>query len=431
MPSTRPIAVDLFAGAGGMSLGFEQAGFDVAAAVELDPIHCATHEFNFPTSGIVCNGVDQTDAGDVLDAIPHPDPDIAVVFGGPPCQGFSMIGKRSLDDPRNALVFHFLRLVVELQASYFVMENVSGLTLGKHRRFLSELIEEFERQGYDVLKPYKVLDAAHYGVPQRRRRLFLVGCRKGQLLPTYPPPTCIPADAVEDQVADLFGLPKGPTVWDALSDLPEADSLEALLEDDSIRVDFGTPSDYAAVLRGLKTDSEDYSIGRIHDPNVLTASLRTVHTAKSRSRFESTAHGDAEPVSRFRKLDPDGLCNTLRAGTASNRGAFTSPRPIHPYTPRCITVREAARLHSYPDWFRFHATKWHGFRQVGNSVPPLLARSVAASVMDVIGTPPSVSESALELGDESLLHLTMTQAAARYGVDPHVIAPRTRAVAQP
>ncbi len=88
-------------------------------------------------------------------------------------------------------------------------------------------------------------------------------------------------------------------------------------------------------------------------------------------RFLATKHGDTEPISRFHKLDPKGVCNTIRAGTASDRGAFTSPRPIHPFSPRCITVREAARLHSYPDWFRFHVTKWHGFRQIGNSVPPL------------------------------------------------------------
>src|SRR5437660_4657073 len=91
-----------------------------------------------------------------------------------------------------------------------------------------------------------------------------------------------------------------------------------------------------------------------------------------------------ESISRFLKLSPDAYCNTLRAGTASDRGAFTSPRPIHPVTPRCITVREAARLHSYPDWFRFHATKWHGFRQIGNSVPPLLALAVAREIARVL-----------------------------------------------
>ncbi len=117
------------------------------------------------------------------------------------------------------------------------------------------------------------------------------------------------------------------------------------------------------------------------DRSLLTSSTRTVHSPASIERFRTVANGQLEKISHFLKLDPDGICNTLRAGTPSNRGAFTAPRPIHPSAPRCITVREAARLHSYPDWFRFHSTKWHGFRQIGNSVPPLLARSVAQQML--------------------------------------------------
>src|SRR5208283_2426639 len=113
-----------------------------------------------------------------------------------------------------------------------------------------------------------------------------------------------------------------------------------------------------------------------------------------------------EPVSRFHKLDPHGICNTIRAGTASDRGAFTSPRPIHPSSPRCITVREAARLHSYPDWFRFHVTKWHGFRQIGNSVPPLLAQAVAAQIAAQLKPMPP-PQKPVKLGDPILLAMNM------------------------
>lgn len=130
-------------------------------------------------------------------------------------------------------------------------------------------------------------------------------------------------------------------------------------------------------------------------------------------------------MSRYLRLDPRGICNTLRAGTASDHGAFTTPRPIHPFSPRCITVREAARLHSYPDWFRFHVTKRHGFRQIGNSVPPLLARAVASKIR---GEFPEVgkSEGAAAPRNTELLSLGMSRAAARYGVATNVIAPRTR-----
>ena len=120
------------------------------------------------------------------------------------------------------------------------------------------------------------------------------------------------------------------------------------------------------------------------------------------------------------------MCNTLRAGTDSARGAFTSPRPIHPSLPRVITVREAARLHSYPDWFRFHATKWHGFRQIGNSVPPLLGRAVAAQILKALGLVASKPTKPLALGNTTLLELQMAQACAHFGVARNVIQQRSR-----
>jgi DNA (cytosine-5)-methyltransferase 1 len=131
-------------------------------------------------------------------------------------------------------------------------------------------------------------------------------------------------------------------------------------------------------------------------------------------------------VSRFYKLALDGICNTLRAGTASDRGAFTSPRPIHPVYPRCISVREAARLHSYPDWFRFHRTIWHGFRQIGNSVPPLLGRAVGARIAEALGVVPCKPTEVLELGPEELAAFNMKQAADHFSVSPKVIPPRKR-----
>jgi DNA (cytosine-5)-methyltransferase 1 len=422
---TKPIGVDLFAGAGGMSLGFEQAGFEVAAAVEYDPIHCAVHEFNFPECTTICRSVSDIDAAYIRHNSRIGTNDVDVVFGGAPCQGFSIIGKRAFDDPRNSLVHHFVRLVVDLNSKYFVFENVRGLTVGQHKRFLEEIIFEFGRRGYRVMEDYRVLNAADYGVPQDRRRLFLIGARKGMPLPDYPAPTHCPPTNGAKGAGSLFDL-RTPTVWEALRDLPEADDYEELLDRDWVRAQFATPSGYAARLRETEKDPRDFSTPRTFDAAVLTSSLRTVHTPLSRSRFAETKHGDTEPVSRFHKLNPNGVCNTLRAGTASDHGAFTSPRPIHPFSPRCITVREAARIHSYPDWFRFHVTKWHGFRQIGNSVPPLLARIVASSVGEALGNAPRRQNGELKLGDERLLSMDMSAAAVRYGVPPNVIPKRIR-----
>jgi DNA (cytosine-5)-methyltransferase 1 len=423
--SERPIGIDLFAGAGGMSLGFEQAGFDVVACVELDPIHCATHEFNFPQTKVICASVADVSGDDIRRRAALGKRKIDVVFGGAPCQGFSMIGKRALDDPRNRLVYHFVRIVKELDASYFVFENVKGLTVGEHKRFLQEIVEEFAASGYNVVLPWKVLNAAEFGVPQDRRRLFLMGAKRGLKLPKYPEVKCRKPGSPQ---GDL-DLPVGPCVWDALADLPEAEAYPQLIDGDTVKARYGQPSRYALMLRGFSNSDADYSHPRIYDRELLTSSARADHTPLSRKRFAATEHGDTEPVSRFHKLNPEGVCNTLRAGTASDRGAFTSPRPIHPFSHRCITVREGARLHSYPDWFRLHASKWHGFRQIGNSVPPLLARAVASAVVAALGVEPARPRKAIPLGDVALLNFDMREASARYDVPSNTIAKRQRLAA--
>ncbi|WP_199302134.1 DNA cytosine methyltransferase [Pseudanabaena cinerea] len=471
MENQRPIAVDLFAGVGGMTLGFEQAGFDVLASVEIDPIHCATHEYNFPMWTAICASVTEISGDDIRAKSKIGDRDVDVVFGGPPCQGFSMMGKRAFDDPRNQLVSHFMRLVKELNAKYFVMENVKGLTLGNHRQFLDEVIENFKENGYRILNPYKVLNASHFGVPQHRERLFLIGCRQDLTLPSYPSPSTKPAKAKRIP-KELLDLPDCPTVRDAIADLPDVAQYPELMQQDWCVAEFHEPqNDYSRYLRGFGSDKIDLSYSRYYNPkeltasllefnvygtevssrvkllehllskaeqeaktiissnvdaNLLTSSIGTLHTPMSISRFRSTANGEVEKISRFLKLDPDGICNTLRAGTPSNRGAFTAPRPIHPHEARCITVREAARLHSYPDWFRFHVTKWHGFRQIGNSVPPLLARAVATELREILGVKLKKPSQKVILSKAKDLQIKMVEAAEKYGVDPHVIEPRIR-----
>lgn len=426
MTAGRPLVVDLFAGAGGLSLGFEQAGYDVAAAVELDPIHSAVHEFNFAYSTTFCRSATTVTGDEIRARSAIGAREVHAVVGGAPCQGFSLIGKRALDDPRNALLGEFARIVLELQPRYFVLENVAGLTVGDHRKLLDEVIELFGGNGYQVLQPYRVLQAAEFGTPQSRRRLFLVGARNDVPLPSYPSSTHV-ARSIRGGEVPPGDLPFSPSVWDAIGDLPNADDYPELLDSDTVLAEFGEPSAYAAVLRGLVRDPLDFSRPRFFDEKLLTSSTRTVHTAVSIGRFAATAPGTTESISRFLRLHPEGVCNTLRAGTASDRGAHTSPRPIHPIQPRVITVREAARLHGYPDWFRFHATKWHGFRQIGNSVPPPLAKAVAASLLSADGVEPKYGKE-VEQGDASLLNLTSSQAERHFGILERVIPQRNRRV---
>jgi DNA (cytosine-5)-methyltransferase 1 len=397
-----------------MSLGFEQAGFDIAAAVEVDPIHACVHSYNFPRCAMLVRSVIGLSGTEIRDAAKLDGRRIDVVFGGAPCQGFSLIGHRALEDPRNALVGEFVRLVVELEARYFVFENVKGLTVGQHVSFLGEVVNAFRANGYTVLVPWQVLNAVNYGVPQSRERLFLIGARAGEPLPSYPQPTTRPPGVR----SDLFELPEGPTCQDALSDLPDPESYDSLISDDTAIVQrWRRPTEYASELRTQSAFDWHFGYRRSWDSSLLTSSMQTRHSHISQRRFLQTRQGEVEPISRFYKLPADGVSNTLRAGTDSARGAFTSPRPIHYSQPRCVTVREMARLHGFPDWFRFHKTKWHGARQIGNAVPPPLARHVAATVLLALGIVPVRPTVQLLLGDTSLLELDMSAAARFWNVD--------------
>ena len=324
-----------------------------------------------------------------------------------------MIGKRVLDDPRNSLVKDFVRIVRELDASYFVFENVKGLTVGRHRKFLDELFEEFEKVGYQVRAPWHVLNAADFGVPQNRERLILLGAKNGLKLPVYPLPTHV-RPGVESTILGGYG----PNCRDALDDLPDAEKFASLENSDSvITTRWGVPSAYAAELRCLEPRHWHFGYQRIWDPELLTSSIRTNHSEISRRRFMETQPGSVEPISRFFRLPPDGLSNTLRAGTDGARGAFTSPRPIHYRHPRCITVREMARLHGFPDWFRLHVTKWHGARQVGNAVPPALARIIGSAVIEAMKLTPTRPSGELSLGDEALLRMDLSQASKYWEIE--------------
>ena len=438
--SRRPVAVDLFAGAGGFSLGFEQAGFDILASIEYDPIHCAVHAYNFPRTEIVCADIRTLRAERIREAIGRGwrrhkrpagwDGEVDVVVGGPPCQGFSTGGKRRFDDVRNELVFGFARLVGELKPRYFVLENVPGmssLAVGPEDdapKLIDVLLKDFAARGY-VVAPPKILNAAEFGVPQQRRRLIVLGARSGCGLPAYPQAQTAPRGRRPTApAASSPDRPYCPTVWDAIGDLPDVDRTgglrftdETALSKRAIDRMHTTAAPYARTLLGLQEDREDRSYRRIWDETALTSSLRTIHAPTVTERFAATPQGHPEPISRLVRLHPQGISSTLRAGTHYERGSFNAPRPIHPVSNRVISVREAARLHSFPDWFRLHWTKWHGFRQVGNAIPPRLGRAIARELMSVLDVKPKTPKAAISLGDPELVALENLQAAERFGAD--------------
>jgi DNA (cytosine-5)-methyltransferase 1 len=412
--SGRPVAVELFSGAGGMTLGFEQAGFDVLASYDVDPIHVATHSFNFPRTISRCVDVSELTATTVrADVVKGwtlagragtPPRRIDCLFGGPSCQGYSEIGRMDRDDPRNGLIFEFVRLVAALKPRYFVMENVPGLASPRYANTMAELCAQIESAGYTLVGGGAIrLNANDFGVPQVRKRVFLVGARKREVLPAKP-----------------TGCDVRVTSAQAISDLPDVDTIHQLLESDEVRsAQFssrGRRSSYATSLgAGYGPDHLGYL--RTWERSLLTNSRRTEHSAATRARLRALGQGKVDPVSRLRRLAADSPSTTLRAGTGRDHGSFTASRPVHYSDARVVTVREAARLHSFPDWFRLHSTKWHGFRQVGNAVPPKLARAVGASVVAAIGCDLARPSSVLTLGDTDLLSLTLTAAAVRLGYD--------------
>jgi len=380
-----------------MGLGFEQAGFDVLVAVDADPQLAAIHKYNHPASRTICRDILGFGAR-AREELELGHAEIDVVLGGPPCQGFSVIGKRQFDDPRNDLVEAFAIAAVALRPRYVVMENVEGLALKPMRAHLDNAREILANAGYASADPF-VADAADFGVPQRRRRVLLLAWLGSERALSAP----VPTHASEERST----LRPMVTVNDAIGRL--ADQRRRASE----------------YVRWLNDANEHLSATRLGAPEDLTGMGLTKHSRATVDRFAATPQGAEETVSRYTRLRWDGQCHTMRAGTGPDHGSFMSARPIHPSQPRVITVREAARLHGYPDWFQFHRTKWHSFRGIGNSVPPPMARAVAASVVAALQLNPRKAGS-VGLGDAALLAHDPRQAADAFGVDPTKNVRRTR-----
>lgn len=430
LPDGRPTAIELFSGAGGMSLGFEAAGFDTLVAIDNNPIHVATHEWNFPLTRSLCADIETLSAEDILTSAKdhwskrYPDEswpgDIDCIFGGPSCQGFSEIGRRNPQDERNNLLSAFARHVAAIKPKYFVMENVPGLLAPVNDSIRTEALKIFVDSGYSLTakRPF-ILSAGDFGVPQARRRVFVVGNRKDV------PPVSVP-------VATCGKV----TVAEALDDLRCLELYKSLATKDSVQLSAAALAKLEAVasvyVRSLRNGSDSahgsYGLGysRPWDRTIVTSAGRTAHRKEVQERFRVTRQGAEELVSRLQRLRADGLAPTLRAGTGREHGSFTSARPIHHRYPRVITVREAARLHSFPDWFQFHITKWHGFQQIGNSVPPFLAEAIAREVIHALESSPLKNEANHESLDYKLLTFSLVEAAIHYGIDPATLPKESR-----
>ncbi len=368
----KPIGIDLFCGVGGLSLGFKQAGFDIVASVDHDPTNVEMYSKNFSESQCICADIAKISGKEIRSLARIGNKHVHVVFGGPPCQGFSMIGKRRPDDARNSLIYEYARLVKEIKPFYFVLENVPGILTGNMKKVVDSFVRRVKRTGYSIVEPIRTVNALDFGVPQRRQRVIILGYLKSLPAPSY-------SSFIDTKKAQL----DPPTVWDAIGDLVKTNNNEIFYTQDVYNGKLGSCSDYAKALRGGIKVKDKFSPPK-RPPGELTGCQLVNHSPETIRRFKETVPGSTEPISHFYRLDKSGFAPTLRAGSDRSRGLFTAARPIHPTLPRCITTREAARLHSFPDWFQFHPKKCHAFRQIGNSVPPKMAKALANGIISIL-----------------------------------------------
>lgn len=346
--------IDLFSGVGGLSLGFRMAGYNVLIANEIDASIADAYTKNHPETQMINADITSLNIGSVFGKYVN---SVDVVIGGPPCQGFSQKGQRkSINDPRNFLFRYFFEVVKFVRPSFFVIENVPNILTAENGYFKQEIAEIFNKIGYDI--NCSVLNAADYGVPQNRHRAFIVGNRIG--------------------VNFVFPVPQKHkvTIWEAISDLNYLNSGEGTLED---HYRSEPESKYQQLMR--KNSFRLYN----HQA--------TNHSALALKKLELIPpEGDKDSLPKEMltksiysgtwcrmRADAQSVTITTRFDTPSS-GQFT-----HPFLNRTITVREAARIQSFPDNFVFYGNKGSQMKQVGNAVPPLLANAIAKQIKQYLG----------------------------------------------
>ena len=429
--------VDLFAGAGGATQGFSQEGFEPLFANDHEEPALATFQHNHPECKTSSADIESIDPSELRLSLNLKPGELDVLLGGPPCQGFSTYGKRDPSDYRNGLYQYYLKFLKEFRPKAFVIENVTGMLTLADGKIIDDIKEQASALGYGV--DLWVLDAADYGVPQFRKRVFITGGSAGQVL-DKPVATHAGGDRNEDvQQLLLKGtgkktLKRALTVRNAISDLPEEvlpprqtqqpmkyKSSKALTEYQEfirgtseillhhsakqmlgirrLRLALLRPGDYGTSISSRLTQDglPDEVIDELLNGN---CALRDMSECRSEDRekelelraFLKSGHKRVEDVlewldskgfaNKYRRLLWDSPSHTLVAHMARDCSDF-----VHPDIDRFISVREAARLQSFPDNYLFKSSQFQQFRQIGNAVPPLLAAAVAGSVAKFLGRP--------------------------------------------
>jgi DNA (cytosine-5)-methyltransferase 1 len=365
--SNRFNVVDLFSGVGGLSYGFaKRTDFDVVAANEILPAMANAYQKNHPKTKMYnCDIADftgnllETDLGSVRESI-H------VVVGGPPCQAYSTVGKRSPGDPRSQLFKQYFRILEELQPKIFVYENVRGIM---SMDIFRKLIEEFSSLGYAV--QYQLLNAADFGVPQLRKRIIIVGTLNGYDF-KYPNPTH--QDPNQNDGLLKLDLPPWRTLSDAIGDLPKIQS--------------GESAEYYA----SDPQNEFQRKMRLQAPETLMDHNAALHNPRLIELMEALPEGGGQRDLPKKLLPTSGYANTYArlwwdkpcTTITRNLGTPSSSRCIHPHVARGLTTREGARIQGFPDHYVFSGSRSDRNLQIGNAVPTLLSDAIAKQVLKTL-----------------------------------------------
>lgn len=381
------ISLDLFCGAGGITEGFRQAGFRSVFANDFNRDAVASFSENHPGTEAVCDSIESLDPTKIRKSLGLVKGELDCLVGGPPCQGFSINAPiRVLEDPRNSLVRHYLRFVDAFQPKTLLIENVPGMVSLAGGRVLFEILERLEDLGYQ--SAYKILFAAHYGVPQERWRLIILASRVGEP-PAHPLPQCDVSGRANFAGGRLLTFrPPYPMrahlrpfvpVADAIGDLPPLESGEG-----SMCMPYLAPpaSAFAKAMRKGSAQVRNHMAPKLAEVNLE----RLKHIQPGGSwrdiPFELLPKGmqqarSSDHTKRYGRLRPEGLAGTVMTKMDPHWGAA-----FHYNQDRALTVREAARLQSFPDRYTFTGPYGAQYEQVGNAVPVLMARVLAASIMD-------------------------------------------------
>ncbi|MDD3030554.1 MAG: DNA cytosine methyltransferase [Alphaproteobacteria bacterium] len=388
MSTQKKTCIDLFAGAGGLSEGLRQAGFDTIFANEISPAYSVSLQKNHPEAIVRTDDIRSIDAQAIRKQLGLKKGELDLLAGGPPCQGFSVNAPvRSVEDARNHLFLEYLRFVEAFSPKVVLIENVPGMLSFERGETVTAILTSLKQLGY--APEVRILFAAHYGVPQMRWRTIFIANRVGlNSASLYPNPTCIAEgranfattylgrSLILDQ-SKLRGLKRNTTVADALGDLPEIENGGG---EDVMVYACAAQNAYQRYVRQGSSKLYNHTAAGLGKANLE----RLPHIPPGGSwrdiPFDLLPAGmkrarRSDHTKRYGRLHPDGLGSTILTKCDPHWGTY-----IHPEQDRIISVREAARIQSFPDRYHFYGTLIEQYAQVGNAVPPLLAKAIGDAI---------------------------------------------------